>query len=128
MKRVEKLSTQSKNGKYIVAKVAQVLKNKGNIENEYEGKLNQMKNHKLIMDIMSLAVQINNRNDLCCNFEYMGHVKRIDINVYDSDDKIYEYIDLSYSPEFTTWKEATFILSELEDVKRILTDFLQKGA
>jgi len=88
-----------------------------------------MKNYKLVMEIISLAVLINENTELCTFVDFSGHVGKISVRVFRSkseehtqgDHKIYS-ADSYYTKE--SWMEEGECLAKLQEIKEVLSGYL----
>jgi len=88
-----------------------------------------MTNYKLVMEIISLAVLINENTELCTFVDFSGHVKSIDVRVFPSKSeehtqnvhKIYS-VNSYYSDD--SWMDGDKVLSKLQEIKEVLSGYL----
>jgi len=88
-----------------------------------------MTNYKLVMEIISLAVLINENTELCTFVDFSGHVKTIGVRVYPSNSeehtknisKLYSG-DAHYNDE--SWMKEGKSLTQLQAMKEVLKGYL----
>jgi len=88
-----------------------------------------MKNYKLVMEIIGLAILVNENTDLCVFVDFSGHIKSIDVRIFPSKSEEYTqnihkiYSANSYYAE-DSWMEQDQISSKLEEIKGVLSGYL----
>jgi len=88
-----------------------------------------MTNYKLVIEIISLAILINENTELCTFVDFSGHVKSIDVRVFPSKSeehtqnvhKIYS-ANSYYSDD--SWMDEDKVLSKLQEIKEALRGYL----
>jgi len=87
-----------------------------------------MKNFKPVMELIGLSILINENTDYCSFVDFSGHVDKVKIRVYKSRELCMEQSGRLYVADMyynaTEWQSEEQILSEFEEAKRILSDYL----
>ena len=88
-----------------------------------------MKKYKLVMEIISLAVLINENTELCTFVDFSGHVRTISVRVFPSNsDEHVKNINRIYSKdahyEDESWMKEGESLTQLQEIKEVLKGYL----
>ena len=89
-----------------------------------------MKNYKLVMEIISLTILINENTELCTFADYSGHVNTLHIRAYPNKDRTTTefHENLIYNERMycamESWMTEDDLIEKLEDAKKFLLDCL----
>ena len=87
-----------------------------------------MKNYKLLMEIIGLAILVNENTELCVFVDFSGHVKSIDVRIFPSKSEEHTQGEKLYSAssyyEEESWMEEGSALANLQAIKEVLSGYL----
>jgi len=88
-----------------------------------------MKNYKLVMEIISLAILVNENTELCTFVDFSGHVNTISARVFPSKSEEHtKNIHRIYSKDAhcndELWMNEGESLTQLQEIKEVLKGYL----